>query len=95
MLENFEEAMERNGGETGAQRKKPKTGEEGEGQSATKLHRLLDMFKVGGGGGGGCLGLAAIFVQGQQTADEFVAALLLPARRLIFMTSELSLESCW
>eukprot|EP00903_Cladosiphon_okamuranus_P013061 g12182.t1 len=46
MLENFEEAMERTGGETGAQRnKKPKTGEGEQGQSATKLHRLLDMFK--------------------------------------------------
>lgn len=50
MLENFEEAMERTGGVTGAQRKKPKTND-GQGQSATKLHRLLDMFKVGGGGG--------------------------------------------
>lgn len=47
-LENFEEAMERTGGETGTQRKKTKTIGQGEGgqQNATKLHRLLDMFKV-------------------------------------------------
>ncbi|CAM9157187.1 unnamed protein product [Ectocarpus sp. 4 AP-2014] len=46
-LENFEEAMERTGGETGAQRKKTKTDGEvaGGGHNATKLHRLLDMFK--------------------------------------------------
>lgn len=47
-LENFEEAMERTGGTAGgAQRKSkvPKNGEEG--RSATKLHRLLEMFKVG------------------------------------------------
>lgn len=48
-LENFQEAMERTGGETGAQRKKVKTSGEGGGgeHNATKLHRLLDMFKVG------------------------------------------------
>lgn len=45
-LENFEEVMERTGGEGGAQRKVAKT-DGGEGGSATKLHRLLEMFKVG------------------------------------------------
>lgn len=47
-LENFEEAMERTGGV--GMNKRSKTGGEGEGageQHATKLHRLLDMFKVG------------------------------------------------
>ncbi|CAN0134748.1 unnamed protein product [Ectocarpus sp. 13 AM-2016] len=39
--------MERTGGETGAQRKKTKTdgGRTGGGHNATKLHRLLGMFK--------------------------------------------------
>lgn len=47
-LENFEEAMERTGGV--GMNKRSKNGGEGEGageQHATKLHRLLDMFKVG------------------------------------------------
>ena len=53
MLENFEEAMERTGG-AGAEEKRRKTGDggdkEGGGgarqQHVSKLHRLLEMFKV-------------------------------------------------